>query len=386
MIISSINNISTSRILNNKNTVTSNKPGVLKNDVFEKKNISFGYGYDDYFNYKDEDELTKNIRKEVYEHKLQEYLDIFTDKKAQKTFTRIKNTKISDFNKGLINQDFFNKFVEGNGIKTIAQVQNFLKIGFSNPTTKKVFNYQTIEALEIYSLLNLKDSLNKYPQMLIYLYKTEKAKPEPNFDKLNTYSNFLKEMGLSNFDNFNIKFSHLKPKFNDFESITDQIEAIDYMMGTYDDKIEFLNKLINLNSKIVKKDASTLYKTQNDIVECIYAQKDSKSCYDYSSLMDLVVSSDKFTHLALKNIEQYFNNFESPEDELEFYKLLKSCNVTISEFNSLCAKTILSDCNPIDTIINKEIIPENLSKFFDDNKQKAGEFYLKFSCIVNALC
>ena len=68
MIISSINNISTSRILNNKNTVTSNKPGVLKNDVFEKKNISFGYGYDDYFNYKDEDELTKNIRKEVYEH------------------------------------------------------------------------------------------------------------------------------------------------------------------------------------------------------------------------------------------------------------------------------------------------------------------------------
>ena len=55
MIISSINNISTSRILNNKNTVTSNKPGVLKNDVFEKKNISFGYGYDDYFNYKDEE-------------------------------------------------------------------------------------------------------------------------------------------------------------------------------------------------------------------------------------------------------------------------------------------------------------------------------------------
>ena len=391
MIISSINNISPSKILNNKNTITSNKVSVLENDVFERKNISFGYSYDDYFNYENEDELTSTIRKEIYEIKLQHYLNVFTDKNIQNKLMSYKKMKISDFNnmynvEALIDKKFLNEFLDGNGIKTLAQLQNFIKFGFSNKKTKNVFNYQNIEALEIYGLLNSKDSLNKYPQMLLYLYKTEKAKPEPNFDKLNTYSNFLKEMGLSNFDNFNIKFSHLKPKFNDFESITDQIDAIDYMMDTYDDKIDYLNKLINSNSRIVKKDARTLYKNQNDIVECIYGQKDSKSFYNYSSLMDLVFSSDKFSRLALKNVEQYFNNFENPEDKLEFYKLLKSCNVTISEFNNLCSKTILSDCNPVDNIINKEIIPENLSKFFDSDKQKANEFYLKFGGIVNALC
>ena len=159
---------------------------------------------------------------------------------------------------------------------------------------------------------------------MLYIYNEESDKrpSRRDFSKLNKTTDFLKEINISRFSDFDKNFAHLKHHFNNFEDLSDKMDAIEYLQKTYADKTEKLKDI--LESQEISKSPQSVYSSINDVVDCIYINE-RKNLSSLSEIIEIALQSNKIKGRTLEAFKPYFNNFEFCEDKINFYKFLKEC-------------------------------------------------------------
>lgn len=362
------------------NKKTNPKPEINKNmsDSFQKSNISFGMNFMDFLS-----TIIDAIDYEEKEMEIECIIDVFSDKtisKRLKTNKSIKMDEILDicglnsaFNKGLFNDC---------GISTIGQFDNFLKIYHSNPKSKEIFERQNIEALQIYGMLNRKDDFAKYGELLLYLFCEEEEKRYPNYSILNKTSDFLKDSSVGNLDDFNKKYSYLKPYFEDFSNIWDISDAIEYLRETQKDKLSKLEEILT-QTNITSKPAKEIYPSIYDIIDYTYL-KNKKSLEGLKDIIGYALQQPKIKPQVLKQLSCYYD-FQNPKDKIDFYNFLKESTISIEQLNKLGGKSPVSNSDITAKIKNKNAVCQKIQKTQNLNEEKSFELYQNFSDIFCAL-
>lgn len=354
----------------------------LKNDVFVKQSTPSFKGKSTSDN---EFSVLENTIM-IYEDILRSFLDISAEASHKTAFERMKNLRINEF------LDFFERegmdatFLKGifkqTGISSVFLFQRYLKT-YSSSELKRIFNGQEIEQLWIYSLLDSKDDLSKYGELLLYLY--DSCEDDEDIEVyLNKVTSFLKQTGLNNFKDFDEKFAHLKSDFNDFQNISDKNEAIEYLMTSYPDKINFINEILSKNTSSKNINAEKIYFLHSDIIDYLYEKNNGKSLEPLADFLNCFLS-DKIKKPALNRISEYFNEFSTPEDKVDFYKFLAENDVLPEDFNSLASGIIISDNSILDHVKNKTLFVKEISSIKDIDNTKALETYKQFSDVANSL-
>jgi len=394
MLINGINSAYSNPLYKNNFHKTNKMTGVNT----QSQRVSFGLGTDDLIS--DALELLTSVTdnlctiRDVVVHDNREknfetYIDFFSMRRVREKAANFRKLNIEDFNNILLrnmNVDigFFNGLLKEAGINTVMQMEHFARTYTRHADSRKIFKRQEIEAVKIYGILKSKDEIAKYPELLLYLYNKEEGKENPDYNSLNEYTAFLKQVGLEDFKDFDSKFAHLKPDFNDFATIADKADAIDYLRETYNDKIAYLNEIIAANPELKSFDAQKVYAKINDVVDTLY-KYNSDNTAKTAAVISYAMSSDKIKPIALKNASSEFNNFETVEDKILLYELLSECGISPNDFNSIASRKIVSDISVLSCIINKQ----ELSQYIADYNKKPlsdGEmFYKKNADIVNAV-
>ena len=321
-------------------------------------------------------EITQMYEKEIHVEALinvlskKEYRTILTAEKT-KPIEHMMN-RLGSF--AALSNDFKNA-----GINTVWQLDNFIKIFTKVPATRKAFSGQEFEAIQIYGLLAKKDDLANYGDLLLYLYNQEDDEENPNYSKLNEYPEFLKKLGVNKSSDFETKFAHLKPQFNDFKEISDRIDAIDYVKSTYDSKISYLSELVG-------KDAPKAYSEICDIVDYFYDKNEGENLSGLENVINLATQHGKIKAQSLKLFSQN-SSFETVEEKIDLYELLNECDVSVNDFNAIASKTFIEDVeNDIFMqLINKKHLTDCISTVKGSTKEVASDFYKKFADVINAI-
>ena len=327
------------------------------------------------------------VEYERMEQQVQYLLDAYSDKKIRTSLKQIRTQKLENHLQGALrlntpdDREFIMTLFKSSGFKNVANLENFSHIYSRNP---KPFTGQAIEAIEIYGILKSKDDLANFGDILVYLFNEEYSKEVADYEVLNRTTAFLKQIGLQNFDKFDEKFGHLKDKFNGFEDISDKADAIVYAQETYADKTRLLDEILKQSSSSKVQDAERVYSTINDVVDYFYEQNDGKSLDGLSDVIEYATSSNKFKNLGLKQVAPAFNDFETPEDKVDFYLFLKDCEVSTSDFNVLVGKSIISDLEPLAPLVNKTELTDIISQIKGLKSADSADFYKKFRDVINA--
>ena len=318
------------------------------------------------------------------------YIETLSDKEIRKSLLQLRYKKVAEMNNAILydsgfDLDFINKTCEEAKINNLLALERFINAYYSNPDNKKIFKDQSIEAMRIYGLLESKNDFAQFPELLLYLYNRSGKEGISAGEKINTTLNFLKKTGLRTFADFDEKFKHLKSKFNNFDDISDKVDAIEYMQETYSGKISILNDILKANPELKGIDAEKSYASINDIVDYFYEKNDGKSLDGLSDIIMYVVKQNKLKSTGMKSISDSFNNFQTPEDKIEFFRFLKDCNISISDFNSLSGNIIISDIDNLSFYINKDYFTEFIEGIQNNSNKNGFDFYKQFKDIINAL-
>lgn len=382
-------------ILNNNNIKQKNVSDVktkpLASDTFKKSDISFGSSYEFgsfFFGILSSlGALSSVLRHEKNERQLEAIMEALGGKQIKNFMKQNKPLKMENFLlKVGINDEYLNKLFFDSGIRTIAQFESFLKIYNDKAhDCKKTFKGQSIEAVEIYGHLKYKDDLSRFSEILLYLYNEEMDSDNPDLEKLNKTTEFLKNAGLSSFKDFDKNFSHLKNKFNNFEDISDKADAIEYLQSTYDDKISQLEEIISENPSLKTSQTRQVYSSINDIVDFVY-DENGNDLKSLSDILQYTLQSNKFKGQSLRLISSYFNGLEHPKDKIIFYHFLNDWDISINDFNNLSLKGIIEDPYiTLNKLVNKNAITQAIKDTEETDEKSAFEFYKNFSDILNAV-
>ena len=361
------------------------KTNKTQQDCFTKsKNISFGGDpfLDALFSILDDFSASLDRITELYEKELcvQALISVLSKKENRNFLTIQKNMTVENLMKsfGSKYQSLTGNF-QNAGIYTTWQLDSFLRTYSKSPATRKAFEGQEFEAIEIYGLLNKKDDFPNFGDILLYVYNQEEDQKNPNFDRLNEYPDFLKKLGISKTSEFESKFSHLKPQFNDFEQISDKVEAIDYVKSTYNSKMAQLES-------IAGKNAPKIYSTICDVVDYYFEENEGESLNGIENILDIAMQENK---LKAQSLRLFMNSseFDSTSEKVNFFTFLKECDVTVNDFNAISTKSfIIQEDNDIfSQIINKKHLSACISEIKGIDKEEAIDFYKKFSDVINAL-
>ncbi len=318
------------------------------------------------------------------------YIDILSEKEIRKNLLQLRYRKVSELNEAVLfdsgfDLDFINKTCEEAKIYNLLALERFINAYSFNPDNKKIFKDQNIEAMRIYGLLESKNDFAQFPELLLYLYNCSKQEGTAPEEKINTTLNFLKKTGLKTFTDFDEKFKHLKSKFNNFDDISDKVDAIEYMQKTYAGKISMLNDILKANPELKGIDAEKSYTYINDIVDYFYEKNDGRSLDGLSDIITYVVRQNKLKSTGMKSISDSFNNFQTPEDKIDFFRFLKDCNISIADFNSLNGNIIISDIDNLSFYINKDYFTKFIEGIQSGTHKNGFDFYKQFKDIINAL-
>ena len=244
-----------------------------------------------------------------------------------------------------------------------------------------------MQAVKIYGKLTNKTDLAEFPDILLYLYNREAQKEKPDFEELNRYIDFLKELGVNQSSEFEEKFDHLKPKFNDFEDILSKIEAIDYLRSTYERKIAFLADILKQNEKNSKKDAKKVYSLNPEIVDYFYDKNNGENLDGLSEIIDIAISQKNIKLKSLQLFGMDNKGFAGIESKIKFYRLLYENNVSVDDFNKISSKSFIegNDSDILKQIINKNFISGLIMDIEGIGEKEASNFYIKFSDVINAV-
>lgn len=377
------------------NTV-SNPFAVNQEDVFEKKsNMSFkGLFFTDLFT-----DIYLNMCKNMFsvrnhyikEMAISQLIETASDKRMQQWLLLNKNTKISNIigqmygNNSLLKTDFIVELFENAGISNSFALNRFLQTYSGNSETKKAFFGQEYEAVEVYGMLRNKEDMTRFPELLVYLHNYNESQDSENRVDINGVIDFLKQIGLSNFKDFDKKFAHLSSEFNDFESISDKYEAIKYLQETYQSKIEFLSDITQNNAALRKAKPQKIYAEQNDIIDYLYEENGGKSLDPLPSMIENVSASNKITSHTMKAMSSYFNGFATAEDKVNFYDLLRDADVSVQDLNVLTSRAVIADSDILNHIFNKDFFVKEISSVSGFDYNSAYSQYKNFKDVYNAL-
>lgn len=411
------NNIPNINIKNRDKTPITKPINGLTGDVFEKTKVSFGVNdpFDDFLNTflfpeMFEDELSEIIDKAVdmllmndeefeeefmklfleeqvqREQDVSMYIDALSDKSVSRMILNRRKDKLDVMNKIVLSDlgfpvdiDYLNELLFSSGIKSIFALDAFVRTYNQSPQTKNVFRDLGIEAVKIYGTLNNKDDLSKFPELLLHIFIQEELSDEPNYERLNETTAFLKQIGLTNFKDFDSRYEYLADDFNGFASIQDKLDAIEYLQQTYDSKIKLLSEVIEGVPDLNKLDVKKVYANIYQVVDCLYEKNKQKSLTPLETIVEIANQSGKFKQTALRNIGDFCNGLKTTEDKIEFYKFLRDCNVSVSDFNAIASRSPISDRDVVGALINKEEISSLIAKNKNMNIASAKETYKKFS-------
>lgn len=412
-----------------KNAVQKTNLPKLKNDVFVKSSVSFGNNTDNnkVENSSDETiikEYNNNVKKaivftdgsidnsETYEREIQESAQNFINRIAEITAVIIEERQIEKFlkaftDKSLRNSMLTNKkiavddlitciyggndtgnFISGMmkcaDVNSLLQFQSLLN-NYTQKNVQETFKDQNIEYLDLYSILQNRDDIAKFPDIELYIHQQETAKDDPDYELLVSYPNFLKQIGIHNSEEIDTKLSHLKSKFNNFETLSDKFDAINYEQETYANKIEFLNKIINKQNDNKKQmSAEKLYAEITDFTDYYYEKNNGKNLDGLDKIFD-TITNNKINNNAQKQAENFFNDFKELKNKAEFYEFLADNGISTKQFNSLTAKSSVTGFSPEEVLLNFSTVSDFISEYKNIDSESAKELYTKQRDIINAV-
>lgn len=362
----------------------------LSKDVFQKSNISFkGSGVNE------DEELNAHMSREAI------FIGLL-EGHIQSTSTRrmISNSlnyaDQAHLFKDTINQlkdikpdaqwDFVIDLLNKSNITTFTQLDNFIQSYRKDKNAAKVFEYQEVEALEIYRELEDKSDMRNFPELLLGIHYINKEKGEDEKIDSESILKFLKQIGVKNQEEFNTKFSYLKPEFNNFEKTEDKMLAIYSLTKNHYKKMDFLEEKTNLSPKLSSEKPEKIYAQINDIVDYFYKINEGESLDGIDDILELALTQGKIKKTSLDKIAPYFNNFEDTTDKIQFYKLLNSSAVDIQEFNNLASNSVISDTNVLENIEKKKYYTARIAQLDGENENSAIKLYSNFKDLINAVC
>ena len=393
--IDSNNSVNKNRVSNtfNKNpdsdTFVKSTPafkGSLEEDLF---NMILDKVFD-IFNQAADSLITEIIQQTRRELEVATYIEALSDKSVRKILLSRKTEKLSTLNNNVFDGlgydiDFINKLFEQANIKTVLGIDSFIRAYNREPETKKIFKGQEIEAVKIYGMLNAKDNLSKFSELLLYLYNQEEDSKNPDYTKLNETTDFLRKVGVNNFKDLDERFAFLKPRYNDFETTSDKVDAVEYLQRTYNSKISLLGDIIKQSDLPQNVDFEKVYASSTDIVEYFYEKNNGESLQGLEDIIDYVVHEGKLKSHSLRQIASCYNDFKNPEDKIDFFKFLKDCNVSIAEFNLLSGKPIISNTDNKSIISNKEILSQYIAQIKGVKESEGFDYYKNFKDVLISL-
>lgn len=334
-------------------------------------------------------DYTDLVEYERLENQFEVVLEAYSDKKIRERLKPIRKEKLDDYLYDTLHmldksqQDYIVTLFSSAGFRNVANLETFAQVYSRNP---KPFVGQALESVEIYGVLKNKDDLSKYGELLLYLYNEEYSKETADYDVLNRTTAFLKEIGLNNFDDFESKFGHLKSKFNGFEDIIDKADAIAYTRKTYEAKTKLLDDVLKQNPVLKSQNAQKVYSSINDVVDYFYEENNGQSLDGLSNIIEYAAFQNKFKPIGLKQIASDFNEFKMPEDKIKFYQFLKDSEISISDFNALTGKSIVTDVELLSVLKNKEELIEQIGQVKTSLKQADNfDTYKKFKDVLNGI-
>ncbi len=356
----------------------------LSQDCFTKsKDVSFGSSsfLDSFLDLLDNITITATKITQMYEKEIhvEALINVLSKKEYRNILTAEKSKPIEHMMNKLGSFASLSEDFKSAGINTVWQLDNFIKTFTKVPATRKAFSGQEFEAMEIYGKLARKDDLSNYGDLLLYIFNEEEDQDNPNYERLNEYPEFLRKIGVNKSSEFETKFAHLKPQFNDFKQISDKIEAIDYEKATFDSKISYLSELVG-------KDAQKVYSNICDVVDYFYDKNEGQSLIGLEKVIDIATQHSKIKAQALKLFSPT-STFETAEEKVDFYEFLKECEVTVGDFNAIASKTFIEDSSNdvFMQLVNKKHLTECISTIKGSTKEEASEFYKKFADVINAI-
>ena len=361
--------------------VENNSSLTLKKDVFQKKEkIAFKGTFDN--------KISLHLNEDFYkETTITAFINVLSDKTNKFMQSYLLNAKISDVFSRMPKIEVVLPIFYESEIYTIGQLSNFAKLCNKTSQTREIFSNQKVQAVKIYGKLTNKTDLAEFPDILLYLYNREAQKEKPDFEELNRYIDFLKELGVNQSSEFEEKFDHLKPKFNDFEDILSKIEAIDYLRSTYERKIAFLADILKQNEKNSKKDAKKVYSLNPEIVDYFYDKNNGENLDGLSEIIDIAISQKNIKLKSLQLFGMDNKGFAGIESKIKFYRLLYENNVSVDDFNKISSKSFIegNDSDILKQIINKNFISGLIMDIEGIGEKEASNFYIKFSDVINAV-
>jgi len=266
-------------------------------------------------------------------------------------------------------------------IETTRDFCNFI-IGYNNK--RKDYFLQEYDALRIFGLLKNKEHFTNYPELLLFLYNNEKDAYKPQYEKLDTYCDFLKnQCDLKKFDDFETKFAHLKSDFSDFESVADKTLAIKYLMETYPEKIKLIKDVTKNNKHSSLPDY--IYKYLTDIIDYLFIQNNGKNLSGIEKILSSALESRDIKEKNLQFIYPDFNNFQTTQDKINFYDFLLYSKISAKEFNLIAKNSLIENYSCADLITNMKYALEYIQKIKNCKKEEALNEYANFSDIYCAI-
>ena len=191
------------------------------------------------------------------------------------------------------------------------------------------------------------------------------------------YGYFVRDLGIKNENAFFKKFAHLAPTFNNFEDADDKLAAFEYVYKTYPVKEFALEEIISINPDVKGQDVCKLYMEHCDIVDYLYEENDSNWLIKINNILSQCAGQEKLSSQAQEAFSGLINA-KTPQGKIELYDFLSFEGISINELNFLAKSNDYQDIEPLELVINRNAIIENLLLLEDFDEEKAKEFYLNF--------
>ncbi len=352
----------------------------IKNDTFDKSSRS---SFEEIIN------IISSAPEEIKQEILMSFYikcllaEPIQDLLKQEKYREFSIDSLDPFIRKLGGDEQTNKIFEKSKVKNLGQLQTFLKLYTSNPQIREIYKGQNIEAVKIYGILENKKNLINFPETSLVIFLDQENCPKPQYDILNVYYAVLNELGVEKESDIEEKFSYLKSSFNNLETATDKVNLVYYIAITFRPKKEMLAEILKANPELKELDETEVYNYINDVVNYLYEKNDGKNLGNLSFFIDVLLNGGKIKQE--RKAYELFGPFSEVENKIDFYTLLKECNVSIDDFNKLTKPTIVSDSSLLDVLIYKEQIVKEMKQLGIGDEARSKEIYLQFSQILTAV-
>ena len=280
------------------------------------------------------------------------------------------------------------------GIISLKDTLNFATNVYGHNASCEYFDGNTTEALEIFTRLNTKSYIQSYPSLLSLIYNQEKDKPTPDFTKLDAYCKFLTDNKINSLytDNDDKKFTNrffmIASRFNEFSTVEDITNAIEYSLSTMPKKLELINEILAKHPSSYKKSAEQLYNDLALTIDYYYEESGGQSLDALDKYFDYFVQFNKLNATAKQKLSSSFPFLDTKNEssalyelsnKTQFFEFLKTYNVSYKDLNDLLATSIIkngADPKQLITLKDRAIIAltNRNSKPLKDNQKLYNDF------------